>query len=167
MPSASASRWRGSWRGSLTRRWVIFRKRRLSFRRPVRHADQAAKWTVSCARRFDRNLSLRTLKPPKGRVSQRDLKRSRRLFHSSRSHHPSDLAPGLRRRLRKDFSDRVKSHSTCSFCTGTGMLARMFHQQPATARDRAASTALRSVAVLDVLSSTPPVGYGRAPRGIV
>jgi hypothetical protein len=46
-------------------------------------------------------------------------------------------------------------------------LARMFHQQSATARDRAASTALRLVAVLDVLSSTPPVGYGRAPRGIV
>ncbi len=42
-------------------------------------------------------------------------------------------------------------------------LARMFHQQSAAARDRAASTALRSVAVLDVPPSTPAGSDGRAP----
>ena len=39
----------------------------------------------------------------------------------------------------------------------------MFHQQSAAARDRAASTSLRSVAVLDVLPSTPAGGSRRAP----
>src|SRR5208283_30198 len=40
----------------------------------------------------------------------------------------------------------------------------MFHQQSAAARDRAASTSLLSVTVLDVLSSTPAGGSRRAPR---
>jgi hypothetical protein len=47
------------------------------------------------------------------------------------------------------------------------LLTRMFHQQSAAARDRAASTALRlaqgAPPVLDVLPSTPPVGSRRAP----
>ncbi len=43
-------------------------------------------------------------------------------------------------------------------------ITRMFHQQSAAARDRAASTALRSVAVLDVPPSTPAGGSRRAPR---
>src|SRR5208283_690265 len=42
-------------------------------------------------------------------------------------------------------------------------LARIFHQPSAAARDRAASTALPSVAVLDVLPSTPAGGSRRAP----
>src|SRR5208283_1419095 len=42
-------------------------------------------------------------------------------------------------------------------------LARMLHQQSAAARGRATSTSLRSVAVLDVLPSTPAGGSLRAP----
>src|SRR5208283_3949328 len=46
---------------------------------------------------------------------------------------------------------------------GVKGLARMLHQQSAAARDRAASTSLRSVAVLNVPPSTPAGGARRAP----
>ncbi len=46
---------------------------------------------------------------------------------------------------------------------GSTLPARIFHQPSAAARDRAASTALRSVAVLNVPPSTPAGGSGRAP----
>ncbi len=46
---------------------------------------------------------------------------------------------------------------------GSTLPARIFHQPSAAARDRAASTALRSVAVLNVPPSTPAGGSGRTP----
>src|SRR5208283_5006844 len=59
--------------------------------------------------------------------------------------------------------DPYRCHAEAGGCNENRGPARMFHQRSAAARDRAASTSLRSVAVLDVLPSTPAGGSRRAP----